>query len=333
MLSGVDFACTIDGKQEPNQHGPFVQRPAPSASMASPIKVAILGFSTFERSALAAHFRIAQERSPCYTIVLDIDEATFVVADAEQSGVYELLRELGRLNDTLFVGAGAPAEAAAWTMRPIDPGSVMREFDRLLRLRENLQLRVKPLGLPSVPGGLRPIDSGAGALSPPPMPARRAEDLVAAAGRSAAARRAARVVPTESPLRRALLVDDSEVALHFLRRRLEPYGVKSEFAYDSTDALGELAKKAYGLVFLDVDLGEGSELDGLGLCKRIKSRQAAVGGAPVIVLVSAFHEAVHRVRGTLAGADAFLAKPLDPAALEQLLGGLGLRRRAPATPV
>lgn len=292
--------------------------------MAAPIKVAILGFSAFERSALAAHFRIAQERHPCYTIVLDVDEAKFVVADVEQSGVYELLRELGRLNDTLFVGAGAPPEAAAWTMRPIDPGNVMREFDRLLHLRENLQLPVTPLGLPSVPGALRTLD--AVAASAPPMPSRRAGDQAGVR----ASRRDARVVPIESPLRRALLVDDSEIALHFLRRRLEPYGVKSDFAYDSTDALGQLARKGYGLVFLDVDLGEGSELDGLALCKRMKSRQASVGSGPVIVLVSAFHEAVHRVRGTLAGADGFLGKPLDSAVLEHLLSGLGLRGRAPA---
>lgn len=306
--------------------------------MAAPIPVAILGFSTFERNALAAHFRIAHDRSPRYSLVLDVDDAVFVIADADQRGVAELLRELGRMDDTLFVGASAPPEAAAWTMRPIDPATVMREFDHLLRLRENAASRATPLGLPSVPGALRALE-GTGYPPPaPPTPSRRADDLAAlAVGASAlrgvAQRRLARVAQVEPSQPRALLVDDSEIALHFLRRRLEPFGVEADFAYDSTEALQRLEGRAYGMIFLDVDLGEGSELDGLALCKRIRSRHwSGSGSAPVIILVSAFHDAVHRVRGTLAGADAFLAKPLEAATLANLLRGFGLRLRSPAAP-
>lgn len=306
--------------------------------MAAPIQVAILGFSTFERNALAAHFRIAHDRSPRYALVLDVDEAVFVIADADQRGVADLLRAVGRMDDTLFVGASAPPEAAAWTMRPIDPATVMREFDQLLRLRENAASRAMPLGLPSVPGTLRALEGLGSAPPAPPIPARRAHDLAALAGaagplRGAGARRLARGLQVEPTLPRVLLVDDSEIALHFLRRRLEPFGVETDFAYDSAEALERLESRTYGLVFLDVDLGEGSELDGLALCKRIRSQHwSGAGNAPVIILVSAFHDAVHRVRGTLAGADAFLSKPLEAATLANVLAGFGLRARAPAAP-
>lgn len=307
--------------------------------MAAPIKVAILGFSTFERNALTAHFRIALDRRPRYETVLDVDEAVFVIADADQRGVGELLRELGRVDDTLFVGASAPPEAAAWTMRPIDPVNVMREFDHLLRLRESTTSRPMPLGLPSVPGALRALESVGNPPPPPPTPSRRANDLpdpasTAASARNAAARRLARPAQVEPSQRRALLVDDSEIALHFLRRRLQPFGVESDFAYDSTEALDRLDSRVYGMIFLDVDLGEGSELDGLALCKQIRSRHwSGAASAPLVVLVSAFHDAVHRVRGTLAGADAFLAKPLDPTALARLLAQIGLRGQPPSAPV
>ena len=252
--------------------------------MAAPIQVAILGFSAFERNALAAHIKIAAARSPAYTVVLAIDDAMFVIADADQAGAIELLREL----------------------------------DRLLRQRELPNSLPMPLELPSAPGAPRRLEP-----MPTDPPARRADDRPPA---ETVARRRGRPPPV-LPLRRALLVDDSEVALHFLRRRLEPYAIDADLAHDSSEALQRLAAQAYGIVFLDVDLGEGSELDGLVLCKRIKARQTTlVGRPPLLVLVSAFHDGVHQARGTLAGADAYLAKPLDRAALDRLLTGIGLPR-------
>jgi two-component system, cell cycle response regulator len=298
------------------------------------IHVAVLGFSAFERAALVAHFKLADGRIPSYEIVLDIDDARFVIADSDQSGVGELLHELGRTDDAVFVGASGPPEAAALIMRPIDPSHVMRELDRLLEQREHPSSQPMPLGLPSGHGPLHALGAGAAAAAAADAPSRRADD--AARGSSEPARRRHRPLPPPAlPVRRALLVDDSEIALHFLHRMLEPYGVAADFAYDSAEALERLAALPYGIVFLDVDLGEGSEFDGLELCKQIKQRRATVvGRQPLIVLVSAFNDAVHRVRGTFAGADAFLAKPLDRVALDRLLTGLGLpgANLAPALP-
>jgi hypothetical protein len=42
---------------------------------------------------------------------------------------------------------------------------------------------------------------------------------------------------------------------------------------------------------------------------------------------------LERVRGTLAGCDAFLGKPLDEASLDRLLTRHGLARKEPASPV
>ena len=82
--------------------------------MTAPIPVALLGFSAFERSALASYFRIAEQRQPRYQHVLDIDEARFIVADADQSGVPDLLQALGRVGDAVFIGAHSPARSR-WT--------------------------------------------------------------------------------------------------------------------------------------------------------------------------------------------------------------------------
>jgi hypothetical protein len=124
---------------------------------------------------------------------------------------------------------------------------------------------------------------------------------------------------------RVLLVDDSEIALHYLRRQLEPYGLQTDLARHSDRALDLLARHSYGTVFLDLDLGDDSRVDGLTLCQHIRTRLLhPAGRPPLVVMVSAFHDPVVRVRGTLAGAEGFLGKPLDPIALARLMQGFGL---------
>ncbi|NRF69531.1 response regulator [Aquincola sp. S2] len=304
--------------------------------MSVPIPVALLGFSAFERNALASYFRLAARRSPHYTHVLDIDEARFVVADADQSGVPELLQALGRIPDAVFVGAQGPDGAASWMMRPIDPVHVLRELDALVALRDNPGSGPLPLLAPT-PAHARPTTIGKAVPSPlrraadePETPVVSPEERRAAAERSRARREAAL---RPQPLRRALLVDDSELALHFLDRQLQRYGLATEWAHNSGRALELLSTQAFGFVFVDIDLGPHSDLDGLSLCQQIKHRHVHPGGkAPQLAVVSAFHDPVDRVRSTLAGADIHLGKPLDFETLDRWLSQQGLSR-GPELPV
>lgn len=307
--------------------------------MAVSIPVALLGFSAFERNALASYFRLAARRSPAYAHVLDVDEARFVVADADQAGVPELLQTLGRVPDAVFVGAQGPEGAASWMMRPIDPSHVLRELDHLVALRDNPGSGPLPLLAP-VPTISRPMPLGVA------VPSRRAEDEPPAAmsvpeaatpqarrAAAEAARRQREASLRPVPLRRALLVDDSELALHFLDRQLKRYGLATDWAHHSGKALELLSHRAYGFVFADIDLGPHSDLDGLALCQHIKHRHVHAGGsAPRVAIVSAFHGPVDRVRSALAGADIHLGKPLDFVALDHWLVAQGLAR-GPELPV
>jgi CheY-like chemotaxis protein len=123
------------------------------------------------------------------------------------------------------------------------------------------------------------------------------------------------------PTLRALLVDDSEIALRFLETRLHPHGVQTDRAGSSGKAIELLSRQSYDIVFLDVELGNGSDLDGLALCQHIKRYHQHAGSevAPTVVLVSAHHAEIDRARGALAGCDAYLAKPLDEEVLNRLL--------------
>ncbi|MBP7667181.1 MAG: response regulator [Burkholderiaceae bacterium] len=299
--------------------------------MPVPIPVAILGFSAFDRKALASYFQLTGRTRPRYAHVLNADLADLVIADADEPGVLELLRTLGRVQDALFIGALAPPEAAAWMMRPIDQTQVLRELDALMARRDNPRSSPLPLTLPSSlgRGALRTI----GMLDLPDSPTRRVDDDLPPRRHPAqldpqeARRRELEALRRPQIAPRALLVDDSEVALHFLKRQLQAYAIDVDLARDSERALDLLTHHVYGLVFLDVDLGPHSRTDGLTLCHQIRYRLHHPGGrAPMVVMVSAFHDPVDQVRGTLAGAEAYLGKPLDLTALDRLLGRQGLYR-------
>ena len=118
----------------------------------------------------------------------------------------------------------------------------------------------------------------------------------------------------------ALLVDDSEIALKFLELKLGELGLRSRGVTDSDAALAQLAHHDFNYVFLDVELGPASKLDGLALCRHIKRRSSR---PPVVAMVSAHATQTDRVRGSLAGCDAYLGKPLQP---KDLLTVVGLRR-------
>lgn len=299
--------------------------------MPVPIPVAILGFSTFDRKALASYFQLTGGGRRRYVHVLPLDNAELVIADADEAGVLELLQKLGRVKDALFIGAAAPVEAAAWMMRPIDQMQVLRELDAMLARRDNPRSSPLPLTLPSSlgRGALRTI----GTVDLPELPSRRASD-------EAPRRHPAQLDPAEARRRerealrrpqiapRVLLVDDSEVALHFLQRQLQGYGLEIDRARHSDRALDLLTHHVYGMVFVDVDLGPESRVDGLTLCHQIRYRLVHPGGRPpMVVMVSAFHDPVDQVRGTLAGAEGYLGKPLDLVELDRLLGRQGLYRQ------
>ena len=294
--------------------------------------VAILGFSTLDRQALGACFKLSAAGRPRYEWMLSMEDATLVIADADESGVLDLLRKLDRLGDTLFIGTQAPAGASAWMMRPIDRAQVLRELDRLRAGPNQPDSGPLPLPLPASLG--RPLRT-IGSAPPRNAASRRGHDErdFGTAGtplRSAlqALRRQREALHQPQIPSRVLLVDDSEVALHFLRRQLEAYGLEVDLARHSDRALDLLSQHAYGIVFLDVDLGEHSRSDGLTLCHQIRHRLLHPGGqAPLVVMVSAFHDPVDQVRGTLAGAESTLGKPLDSTALDRLLQRQGFYRR------
>ena len=254
-------------------------------------RVALLGFSACERDALAACLRQAGRREPNYQPVTTGDESDFVIADAADAASVRLVLATERQGQTVFIGGHAPVGAVAWTPRPIDRAQVLRELDAMVLQASGSAADASPAPAAPSPDGATPA---------PPAQAT------------------------------ALVVDDSTLAQRFLSSRLLPWGLAVECVGSSGQAMERLAQCSYDFVFLDVELGADSELDGLALCRHIKRRHPLSGA--LLVMVSAHHGELDRVRGTLAGCDAYMGKPLRAAELERLLQRQGLQRPPPFAP-
>jgi CheY-like chemotaxis protein len=263
-------------------------------------RVLLIGFGDFERQALTSYLRFSGTRVPAYVQVDDIASADFVIADADHPGAIDEVMAADRGADTVYIGSLAPEGALAWTMRPIDPLQVFRELDAAVALRF-FKSAPPPLHVNSGPIPLNALAEDDHAQQQQPQ--RRATDV------------------STGPL--ALLVDDSEIALRFLQRQLNTLGLRTETAIHSQAALAQLAQQRFDAVFVDIDLGPDSAMDGFALCQHLKRQQRphGTGLPPRLVIVSAHGSATDRVRGAFAGCDAFLTKPIKE---ETMLGELRL---------
>jgi len=264
-----------------------MQPPAESDSYT----VALEGFSAFERTALASFFRLAAQRSPAYHQVEEAGLSDFLIADADHAGALMSVRRGQRLGDTVFIGSHAPKGSSAWLPRPIDPMHIVRELDTLVQQR---------LALPVPPdSGLLPLD---GLDEPTPT----GVDLLLPEAPAAQL-----PLPRGGAGREVLVVEDSAIARQFLARRLQRFGYRVQALASGEEALDLLSQRSFDIAFLDVVLGPPGSVDGLRLCQQIKQRSAQPGGEPCrVLLVTGLNGSSDRVRGSLAGCDVYLTKPL-----------------------
>lgn len=129
---------------------------------------------------------------------------------------------------------------------------------------------------------------------------------------------AASAAPAAQPKRTdcVLVVDDSLAVRKFMETRLAPFGFNVDYADSGERAIGLTGEKHYTCVFLDVIL---PGVDGYQVCKVIKSKKSEVKRTAVVMLTSR-SSPFDKIRGTMAGCDAYLTKPVDE---EKLLAVIG----------
>ena len=105
-----------------------------------------------------------------------------------------------------------------------------------------------------------------------------------------------------------LLVDDSDIALKYMQNRLRHFSYECDLVRSGEEALAMVATHNYHFVFLDVMM---VGLDGYQTCKAIKNNKARRGPPPVVVMLTSKGGTIDKIRGSMAGCDAYLTKPLN----------------------
>jgi two-component system cell cycle response regulator len=114
--------------------------------------------------------------------------------------------------------------------------------------------------------------------------------------------------------RRALVVDDSPTVRKQLELELTASNIHVDSAETGETGLDLMGKNYYDIIFLDVVL---PGADGYQVCKRIK-KNPQLKQTPVVMLTSK-SSPFDRVRGSLAGCDTYLTKPVDYQEFKQVL--------------
>lgn len=128
---------------------------------------------------------------------------------------------------------------------------------------------------------------------------------------------------------RILLVDDDSHLREVVRYALDRAGHEVHEATNGAEALRRVEVQAPELIVLDVMM---PELDGLEVCRRIRSMAEPVSRVPILFLSSRAEE-VDTILGLEMGGDDYMAKPFSPRELVTRVKVLLRRVRPMAAPV
>lgn len=259
----------------------------------------LLGFTGAEKSLLSSTFRLSSRRPFHYAEPSGGERPDVYLANADNAEALRMLRERAPNVHAPAVLVGGATDPLEWPLVP-KPIHWTRLFDTLDQQMQVAMVERVRRGMAASGTwdgrGRRFCDRR-------PMPAASP----AAQGRDA---RATATGPSETaqtaPSQEAVLVvDDSATVRAFMRARLAPFGFQLDFAESGEMAIDMVQARRYQCIFLDVLM---PGIDGYQVCKRIKASTTARGTA--VVMLTSKSSAFDRFRGSWAGCDAYLAKPV-----------------------
>lgn len=257
-------------------------------------QVDVIGFNETERLMLSSIFGLAARRDPGFVqrAAGSARNSDLYLVDADnEAAMQEFLAIRQRFPaPAVLIGASDRNTGLPLLSRPLQWARVLQSFDDVVQgaappapSTENEKTML-----------LRRTVSGAGTKTPAPP-------------KAAAPRSAAPAQRTRTAADSVLVVDDNATVRKFMETRLAPYGFNVDFAETGEQAVGLTGTKEYTCVFLDVVL---PGIDGYQVCKLIKGNKQAVKRTAVVMLTSR-SSPFDKLRGSLAGCDEYLTKPVD----------------------
>jgi two-component system, cell cycle response regulator len=258
--------------------------------------VDVIGFNPVERSMLTSIFALAARRDPAF-VQYDPNStvsgtADIYLVDAENAEALSEFKTLSKRSNLPAVMVGSGGESMGFPMLP-----------RPLQWARLLQALEEVVTAAGSGGASRDDDEGTLPLGTPLSSS--------AAGRSSPGA-APPALDSAAAKKRALgdtvlVVDDNASVRMFMKAKLAPFNFEVDFAETGEEAVGLTGTREYTCVFLDVVL---PGIDGYQVCKLIKANKQAIKKTAVVMLTSR-SSPFDKLRGSLAGCDEYLTKPLD----------------------
>ncbi len=255
--------------------------------------VDVIGFNDVERSMLSSIFALAARRDPGFAQYQPGSPGRapdIYLVDVDSPDAVNEFRALHKRTGLPAVLVGASALGTGFTLlpRPLQWARLLQALEDILANVEEKPVAAPPTA-PETTQSLRRSMPGAGLRSNSP-----------------------RAVPDAAAQKRmladtVLVVDDNATVRAFMQAKLAPYGFEVDFAESGEEAVGLSGQQEYTCVFLDVVL---PGIDGYQVCKLIKSNKQAIKKTAVVMLTSR-GSPFDKLRGSLAGCDEYLTKPLD----------------------
>jgi len=259
--------------------------------------VDVIGFSQTERLLLSSIFGLAARRAPSFLQrdAKSARPADLYLVDGDDATAMNEFRAVRARYPAPVVVVGAPQGGLPAVPRPLQWARLLQSFDDAMHA-----------GAPAAAADYektmvlrRTSTSAPSAEQRTPAPRTPAPRTPAPGVR--AAPRVATITDT------VLVVDDNATVRKFMEAKLAPFGFQVDFAETGEQAVGLTGTKEYTCVFLDVVL---PGIDGYQVCKLIKSNKQAVKRTAVVMLTSR-SSPFDKLRGSLAGCDEYLTKPVD----------------------
>ena len=258
--------------------------------------VDVIGFNDVERSMLSSIFALAARRDPGFAQFepgAGSRTPDIYLVDADNAAAFSEYKALHKRASlpAVLVGSRPQGTDGLVLPRPLQWARLLQALDDTLSGGDEMPIQAAPAPAPHVSQTLRRTVSGAplGRTSPKnEIPATEAETK--------------RMLGDT-----VLVVDDNATVRMFMQAKLAPFGFEVDIAETGEEAIGLSATQEYTCVFLDVVL---PGIDGYQVCKMIKSNKQAIKKTAVVMLTSR-SSPFDKLRGSIAGCDEYLTKPLD----------------------
>jgi two-component system, cell cycle response regulator len=296
-----------------------------------------IGFSSYEKSTIETFFRLAGRRTPHWGLTARSSEARVILFNATSQQDIEAFRSLvASWQKVIIVGSSDYGTGWAVLPRPIKLTAILGLLDTIAKESEpkavvnapdltvvtpkpsatdvfaNVTAKVKkPAPVPVVVA----VETERVVQIPALVPMDEAPSFVTSS-QTGVELGNFHVGSVNKTIGTVLIVDDSDIALKYMQNRLRHFGYESDMARSGDEALAMVASKSYQFVFLDVMM---QGLDGYQTCRSIKNNKARRGPPPVVVMLTSRGGTIDKIRGTMAGCDAYMTKPLNEKQLTTVL--------------